>query len=138
MTIGSNQDVLHLRALPSEVQLAFLQLTDKSIEQRINATHDRYHYYDKNDPKVVNLIQNFYFDFFDQHLDNLSTFPLLYKLDAGANFGATTLKTVKISRERFSLAFKVKLKENMVSLQAFIVLEKKKIRVKKSLLSAGL
>ncbi|MDB5014663.1 MAG: box helicase-like protein, partial [Daejeonella sp.] len=137
MAIRSKEDILHLKALPPEVQLGFMQLIDKSIEQRIHAVNDRYYYYDKNDPRVVSYVQNFYFDFFHQHLEYLSTFPFLYKLDVGANFGATTLKPVMVSTERFLLAFKVELEEKMVSLQAFIVLGKKKIRMKKSSLSAG-
>ena len=137
MTIKNKEDVVNLKALPPEVQLALMRLTDKSIEQRINGINDRYYYYDKHDPKVVNLIQNFYFDFFHQHLEYLSAFPFLYKLDAGANFGATTLKPITISKERFSLAFKVEIEEKMVSLEAFIVLGKKKTRLKKSSLSAG-
>ena len=137
MAIKSKADIYHLKALPSEVQLAFIQLTDKSIEQRIQATNERYYYYDNHDPKVVNQVQSFYFDFFYHHLNYLSTFPYLYKLDAGANFGATTLKPVTVSRVGFSLAFKVELEEKMVSLQAFIVLGKKKIRLKSSSLGGG-
>lgn len=136
MPFKSKDDIGHLHVLPKALKNAFMQLTDKNIEQRINATRDQY-YYSKDDPEVANQVQEFYFDFFQKHLDYLSAFPALYKLDQGARFGAGTVIPIKLSAEGYSLVFAVEIEEKMVSLQAFVKLGKEKTRLKISSLGGG-
>lgn len=122
-----------LRNFPPALQHDLLRLTEKNFEQLLG---NRY-YYLKTDPELVRQVQGFYYDFFEKHLDYLSDCGSMYKVDRGSRLGAKSTFPVKLSAQGFSIKFSLVIEGEMFSLNAFIVIGKKKAALKGGSLLAG-